>query len=60
MDSFQRPDREVPEQVPNVRPPELVTEARRQSRAVAESPVAADDQAFVDAFNAEIFRGDNT
>jgi hypothetical protein len=34
--------------VPDVRSPGFAAEARRQSRAVAESPHAADDQAFVD------------
>lgn len=43
--------------VPDVRSPEFVAEAHRQSRAVASSKSAADDQAFVDAFNAEVLRG---
>jgi hypothetical protein len=42
--------------VPDVRSPEFVAEAHRQSRAVASSKSAADDQAFVDAFNAEVLR----
>ena len=45
--------------VPDVRSPEFVAEAHRQSRAVARSKSAADDQAFVDAFNAELLRGDD-
>jgi hypothetical protein len=35
--------------------PELEAEARRQSRAVARSPHATDDQAFVDAFSGQLF-----
>jgi Antitoxin MazE-like len=35
--------------VPDVRSPEFAREARRQSRAVANSPVEQDDQAFVDS-----------
>jgi Protein of unknown function (DUF3018) len=35
--------------VPDVRSPEFAAEARRQSAAVAASPQATDDQAFVDA-----------
>ena len=35
--------------VPDVNAPEFKAEARRQSRLVAESPHAEDDQAFVDA-----------
>ena len=35
--------------VPDVRSPEFVAEARRQSRVVAESEGEADDQAFVDS-----------
>jgi hypothetical protein len=35
--------------VPDVRAPEFRAEARRQSAAVANSPFAADDQAFIDA-----------
>jgi hypothetical protein len=35
--------------VPDVRSPQFAREAHRQSRAVARSPFAADDQAFVDA-----------
>ena len=35
--------------VPDVRSPAFAAEAHRQSRAVAESPYAEEDQAFVDA-----------
>ena len=35
--------------VPDVRSPEFAAEARRQSLAVANSPHAEEDQAFVDA-----------
>jgi len=35
--------------VPDVRSPQFAAEARRQSRAVADSPHAAEDQAFIDA-----------
>ena len=35
--------------VPDVRSPQFAAEAHRQSRAVASSPHAADDQAFIDA-----------
>lgn len=38
--------------VPDVRAPAFGNEAHRQSRAVAESPFAADDQAFIDAVTA--------
>ncbi|HZR23471.1 MAG TPA: antitoxin MazE family protein [Vicinamibacterales bacterium] len=37
--------------VPDVRSPEFLREARRQSRLLAESPSAAEDQAFVDAIS---------
>jgi hypothetical protein len=40
--------------VPDVRSPEFAAEARRQSRAVARSAHAADDQAFVDALAADV------
>ena len=49
MGNSQKPDPKLDDQVQEVRPP--APEARRQSRAVTDSPVAADDQAFVDAFN---------
>lgn len=35
--------------VPDVRAPAFRDQAHRQSRAVADSPSAADDQAFIDA-----------
>ncbi|WP_265975700.1 antitoxin MazE family protein [Brucella intermedia] len=38
--------------VPDVRAPSFKAEARRQSLAVAESALAADDQAFIDAVSA--------
>ena len=37
--------------VPDVRSPAFAAEAHRQSLAVANSPHAADDQAFVDALS---------
>lgn len=37
--------------VPDVRSPEFAAQAHRQSLAVATSPTAADDQAFVDALS---------
>ena len=37
--------------VPDVRAPEFITEAHRQSAAVANSEREADDQAFVDAIS---------
>jgi antidote-toxin recognition MazE-like antitoxin len=37
--------------VPDVRSPRFIKEARRQSRLAAQSPYAADDQAFVDAIS---------
>jgi hypothetical protein len=37
--------------VPDVRAPRFAEEAHRQSRAVAASRAAADDQAFVDAIS---------
>ena len=45
--------------VPDVRCPQFAAEARRQSLAVAQSKHAADDQAFVDAFNTEVLEGDD-
>jgi hypothetical protein len=50
MDNSEEPEDAPREQAPNGWSDELVAEARRQSRAVAKSPVAAEDQAFVDAF----------
>lgn len=38
-----------PEQVPDVRSPAFTAEAHRQSRAVARSPHATEDQGFIDA-----------
>jgi hypothetical protein len=38
--------------VPDVRAPRFAEEAHLQSRAVAASPVAAEDQAFVDSISA--------
>lgn len=37
--------------VPDVDSPEFIAEARRQSRIVAESPHAKDDQAFIDSIS---------
>jgi hypothetical protein len=37
--------------VPDVRSPEFAREAHRQAVAVAASPHAADDQAFIDAIS---------
>jgi len=37
--------------VPDVRSPAFATEAHRQSLAVARSPVAAEDQAFIEAIS---------
>ncbi len=37
--------------VPDVRAPEFEAEARRQWRAVSNSPHAEDDQAFIDAIS---------
>ena len=37
--------------VPDTRSPEFAKEARRQSRAVARSPHAKEDQAFVDSIS---------
>ena len=39
--------------VPDLRSPAFAREARRQSMAVARSPHAADDQAFIDAISNE-------
>jgi hypothetical protein len=39
--------------VPDVRAPEFVTEAHRQSVAIATSEHEADDQAFVDAISSD-------
>lgn len=40
--------------VPDVRSPEFVDQAHLQSMAVAASPCAEDDQAFVDASSVDI------
>ena len=37
--------------VPDVRSPQFIKEARRQSRLAARSPHAADDQAFIDSIS---------
>jgi len=42
--------------VPDVDSPEFIAEARRQSRMVAESPSEAEDQAFIDAVSADIWK----
>jgi len=39
--------------VPDTRRRGFVAEAARQARAIAESPFARDDQAFIDAISAE-------
>lgn len=40
--------------VPDVRAPEFVAEAHRQSAAIAESEHESDDQAFVDAISVDL------
>jgi hypothetical protein len=42
--------------VPDVDSPEFIAEARRQSRIVAESPTDAEDQAFINAISADIWK----
>jgi hypothetical protein len=42
--------------VPDVRSPQFIKEARRQSRLAAQSPYAADDQAFIDSISELKFR----
>ena len=42
--------------LPDTRTPEFAAEAHRQSRAVAESPYAEEDQAFVDAISEDLFK----
>lgn len=37
--------------VPDTRSPRFTAEARRQGRAVARSPMEAEDQAFIDAIS---------
>jgi hypothetical protein len=39
--------------VPDVRSPEFTAQAHLQSAAIASSPNAADDQAFIDAVSAD-------
>ena len=41
--------------VPDIRSPQFIKEARRQSRLAARSCYAADDQAFVDAISEMTF-----
>ena len=40
--------------VPDVRAPEFVAEAHRQSKAIAASEQESDDQAFVDAISVDV------
>jgi hypothetical protein len=40
--------------VPDVRSPKFARQASQQSRLVAESPYAAEDQAFIDALSAGV------
>jgi hypothetical protein len=44
--------------VPDVRAPEFIAEAHRQSVAIATSEGEADDQAFVDAISVGLDEGD--
>jgi hypothetical protein len=44
--------------VPDVRAPEFIAEAHRQSAAIAASESETDDQAFVDAISAGLDAGD--
>lgn len=37
--------------VPDVRSPQFIKEARRQSRLIAANPTEADDQAFIDSIS---------
>lgn len=41
--------------VPDVRAPEFVAEAHRQSAAIAESEHESEDQAFVDAISVDVW-----
>ena len=41
--------------VPDVRSPQFIKEARRQSRLIAASPTEADDQAFIDSISDQKF-----
>jgi hypothetical protein len=45
--------------VPDVRAPEFVAEAHRQSLAIAASDREADDQAFIDAISSGLDRDDD-
>jgi hypothetical protein len=42
--------------VPEVDSPEFIAEARRQSRIVAESPFAGEEQAFIDAISKDLWK----
>ena len=42
--------------VPDVDSPEFIAEAHRQSLLIANSPHEAEDQAFVDAISADIWK----
>lgn len=46
-----REQRGASEKIPDVRSAAFRAEARRQSRAVAESPGATEDQAFIDSIS---------
>jgi hypothetical protein len=39
--------------LPDVNDPKFIAEARRQARAIAESPQEKEDQAFIDSINEE-------
>ena len=43
--------------VPDVRAPEFVAEAHRQSTAIAQSEHESDDQAYVDAISVDLLTG---
>ncbi|MFC7054313.1 antitoxin MazE family protein [Hansschlegelia quercus] len=45
--------------VPDVRSPEFLAEARRQSLAVANSPQEAEDQAFIDSLSIDPWTEEN-
>lgn len=45
--------------VPDMRSPSFAAEARRQSRAVARSPHAKEDQDFIDAISVELISEGN-
>jgi len=42
--------------VPDVDSPEFIAEARRQSRIIAETPFAEEDQAFIDAISEDLWK----